>query len=186
VDLDHFIAFSENVSADKKTFRTMCGEPETSQAASAQQGAKPIGRSAKKKSLKREHESIERETAERARQAGCPPPLPQEFKRKRETPGDSGNPTKHICRWGRCLMVETSSPYQMGQGMGFMKEVTMGDRKDPANVFRWERVRSNLLTTQGYDPMTPWASKRRKEGVLAADFFTYMDYMRPLTPSDLE
>jgi hypothetical protein len=73
VDLNHFIAFSENVSADKETPRTKCGEPETSQAASAQQVAKPSGSSATKKSSKREYESIERETAKRARQAGCPP-----------------------------------------------------------------------------------------------------------------
>jgi hypothetical protein len=53
VDLTHFIAFSENVSADKETPRTTIGEPETSQAANAQQGAKPSGSSAKKKSLKR-------------------------------------------------------------------------------------------------------------------------------------
>jgi hypothetical protein len=83
-------------------------------------------------------------------------------------------------------MGATSSPYQTGQGMGFLKEVTLGDRKDPANVFRWEGVRLNLPTTQGYDPMIPWVSKRRKEGELAADFFTYMDDMRPLAPSDLE
>jgi hypothetical protein len=187
VDLTHFIAFSENVSADKETPRTTRGEPETSQAANVQQGAKPSGSSATKKSLKREHESIERETAKRARQAGRPPlPFHQGVKRKRETPGDSGNPTKHLCRWGRCLMVATSSPYQTVQVMGFMKEVTLGDRKDPANVFRWEKVRLNLPTTQGCDPMIPWVSKRRKEGVLAADFFTYMDDMRPLAPSYLE
>jgi hypothetical protein len=47
-------------------------------------------------------------------------------------------------------------------------------------------VHLNLPTTQGCDPMIPWVSKRRKNGVLAADFFTYMDDMRPLAPSDLE
>jgi hypothetical protein len=83
-------------------------------------------------------------------------------------------------------MGATSSPYQTGQGMGFTEEVTMGDRKDPSNVFRWEMVRLNLPTTQGYDPMIPWVSKRRKDGVLAADFYTYMDDMRTLAPSDLE
>jgi hypothetical protein len=117
---------------------------------------------------------------------GAPPSFPQGVKRKRETPGDSGNPTKHLCRWGRCLMGATSSPYQTAQGMGFLKEVNLVDRKDPANVFRWERFRLNLPTTQGYDPMIPWVSKRRKEGVLAADFFTYMDDIRPLAPSELE
>jgi hypothetical protein len=67
-------------------------------------------------------------------------------------------------------MGETSSPYHMGQGMVFMKEFTMGDRKKPSNVFRWERMRLNLPTTQGYDPMIPWVSKRRKDGVLATAF----------------
>jgi hypothetical protein len=44
----------------------------------------------------------------------------------------------------------------------------------------------NLPTTQGHDPIIPWVSKRRKDGVLVADFFTFMDDMRPLAPSDLE
>jgi hypothetical protein len=87
VDLTRFIALSENVSADKETPHTMCGEPETSQAANAQQGAKPSGSSATKKSLKRELESTERETAKRAIQVGRPPhTFPQGVKRKRETP----------------------------------------------------------------------------------------------------
>jgi hypothetical protein len=36
----------------------------------------------------------------------------------------------------------------------------------------------------GHDPMLPWVSKRRVDGVLAADCFTYMDDMRPLAPSE--
>jgi hypothetical protein len=83
-------------------------------------------------------------------------------------------------------MGETLSPYQTGQGMGFMKKVNMGDQKNPSNVFRWERVHLNLPTTQGYDPMIPWDSKRRKDDVVAVDFFTYMDDMRSVAPSDLE
>jgi hypothetical protein len=62
----------------------------------------------------------------------------------------------------------------------------MGDRNDPSNVFRWERVCLSLPTTQGYDPMIPWVSKRIKDGVLAPDVFTYMDDMRPFAPSYLE
>jgi hypothetical protein len=86
VDLTRFIAFSENVSADKETPRTMVGEPETSQVANAQQGAKPSGSLAMKKYLKWEHESIERETAKRARQAP-PPPVPSRSKAKEVNSG---------------------------------------------------------------------------------------------------
>jgi hypothetical protein len=80
VDLTHFIAFSENVSADKETPRITVGEPLTPQATNAQQGAKHSGSSATKKYVKREHESKERNTAKRARQA--PPPVPSRSKAK--------------------------------------------------------------------------------------------------------
>jgi hypothetical protein len=68
--------------------------------------------------------------------------------------------------------------------MGFMKEFTIGDHKDPMSVFRWERVRLELPVTVSYDTILPWVSNRRANGVLADDFFMYMDYMRPLVPSD--
>jgi hypothetical protein len=60
----------------------MIGEPETSQAANIRQGAKPSGSLATKKYLKRGHESRDRETAKRARQAGRPPrPLKEQSER---------------------------------------------------------------------------------------------------------
>jgi hypothetical protein len=83
-------------------------------------------------------------------------------------------------------MGSTLSPYQTGQGMCLTKEVTLGDHKDATNVFRWDRVRWNLPTTVFNDPTFPWVSKRRWNGFLAADFFTYMDDMRPSAPSDGE
>jgi hypothetical protein len=57
--------------------------------------------------------------------------------------------------------------------MGFMKEVMMGDRKDPKII----KARINLPTTLAYDNISPWVSKRMSNGVLAVDFFTYMDDM---------
>jgi hypothetical protein len=53
LDLTHFIAFSENALADKEIPRTKCSEPETSQATSAPNVAKPSGSSAAQEAPKR-------------------------------------------------------------------------------------------------------------------------------------
>jgi hypothetical protein len=55
---------------------------------------------------------------------------------------------RHVMMWGRCFMVETSSPYQTGQGLGHAKELILGDSTDPQNVFRWKRVRYSFSDTR--------------------------------------
>jgi hypothetical protein len=54
--------------------------------------------------------------------------------------------------WWRNAMGLTSSPYCCCQAMGIAEEIIKGDRMDPANVFRWSRVRINLPGTDHYDP----------------------------------
>jgi hypothetical protein len=43
---------------------------------------------------------------------------------------------RHLVRWGRCLMGDTFSPYQTGQGMGLAKEIIMVDPNDEQNVYQ--------------------------------------------------
>ncbi len=73
-----------------------------------------------------------------------------------------------------------SSPYQATQAMGMAEEVIRGNRLEPSNVFRWDRVRLNLPGKEGYDPSVPWVSKvRDSDGRIAADLFTFVDDLRP-------
>ena len=42
------------------------------------------------------------------------------------------------------------------------------------NLFNWEQVMLNLPGNKDYDPKLPWVYKITKDGVIAADLFTYM------------
>jgi hypothetical protein len=82
-------------------------------------------------------------------------------------------------RWVRAAMSLKSSPYQAVQGMLVVKEVILGDRLDPNNVFRWDKIRMNLPGSKTYDPSLPWVSKvRLSDGRIAADLYIYVDDVR--------
>jgi hypothetical protein len=65
--------------------------------------------------------------------------------------------------WLRAAMGLKSSPYQAVQALGFAEEIIRGDRRDPRNIFRWERVRLNLPSCEAYNLSLPWVSKVRSE-----------------------
>jgi hypothetical protein len=89
--------------------------------------------------------------------------------------------------WGRAAMGLTPSPFQAVQRMAYAKEVILGDRKDPANPFRWDWVQMNLPGQVGYDPSKPWVSKIRKEdGRIVGDIFSFVDDLRPTSTSKRE
>lgn len=86
-------------------------------------------------------------------------------------------------RWTRCLMGAKSSPYLTIQAMIWAEDYIRGDRKAPSNPFRWDFVELNLPGSSKYDPTRPWVSKRRSDGTLASDFFSYVDDLRSTSPS---
>jgi hypothetical protein len=91
----------------------------------------------------------------------------------------NGKPKLLWERWVRAAMGLKSSPYQAVQGMLVVKEVILGDRLDPENVFRWDKIRMNLPGSETYDPRLPWVSKvRLEDGKIAADLFIYVDDVR--------
>jgi hypothetical protein len=89
---------------------------------------------------------------------------------------------RHLVRWGRCLMGGTFSPYQTGKGMGHAKELIIRDPNYEQNVYQWKEFRLNLPGSPYYDPSLAWVAKLRKDGRVAADFFIYMDDLRPTGP----
>jgi hypothetical protein len=96
--------------------------------------------------------------------------------------------------WLRAAMGVKSSPYQAVQAITIAEEVILGDQCDPANVFRWDRVRLNLPGFDHYDPSLPWVSKVRtmlggdgsSQEIIAADLFIYVDDARVTGSSALE
>ena len=87
-----------------------------------------------------------------------------------------------VC-WNRIAMGLTWSPYQAVRSLHLAEEVIRGDRLDPNNVFRWDRVRLNLPCQEDYNPALPWVSKVKDnpDGPvdIAADLFTFVDDLRP-------
>jgi len=92
--------------------------------------------------------------------------------------------TKGWERWCRATMGLTDSPYRAIQIMLWAKELVLGDRRDETNPFRWNHVELNLLGSKTYDASRPSVSKRRADGILAADMFQYVDDLRPVGPSE--
>ena len=88
--------------------------------------------------------------------------------------------------WNRCAMGMGPSPYQTTQGAQRVKELTLGNRMDSSNVFRWCRVALNLPGDEGYDPSCSPVRKLRGDGVLAADVHPYVDDLRETAPTEEE
>ena len=89
-------------------------------------------------------------------------------------------------RWNRLAMGLRSSPFSAVQGMMIAREVILGDRLEESNVFRWDRVRTNLPGTDSYTPSLAWCTKVRKNGDVAADVFIYVDDIRCSAPTQEE
>jgi hypothetical protein len=58
--------------------------------------------------------------------------------------------------WQRAAMDVRSSPYQQAvQAVAFAEEAVRGDRRQPTNVYRWDRVILNLLGSDEYNLAQP-------------------------------
>jgi hypothetical protein len=78
-------------------------------------------------------------------------------------------------RWARNFMGLRDSPYRSLQLMLMAKYLSYGERSDPNNPFRWERMVLNLPGSEYYDPSLPWVMKVRSDGHLACEVFVYVD-----------
>jgi hypothetical protein len=101
------------------------------------------------------------------------------------SPSEDGKPLWET--WQRAAMSLKSSPYQATQAMGSAEEVIRGDRSNPDNCFRWDRVRLNLLGQRNYQSNVSWVSKVRDcDGRVAADLIVFVDDLRPTGSSKKE
>lgn len=82
-------------------------------------------------------------------------------------------------RWNRTLMGLKPSPYICTQSFGWCEDFIRGNRLDPQNPLRWDRVIMNLPGQEGYDPTRPWVYRWCDRMCdLAAFFGTYVDDIR--------
>ena len=82
-------------------------------------------------------------------------------------------------------------PYNSIKVALIVEEIAKGDRHQWArsssngselNPFQWETVKSNLPGTREYDPCVSWMTKRRKDGRIACNMFTFVDDERVTGP----
>jgi hypothetical protein len=93
--------------------------------------------------------------------------------------------------WDRNLMGFAASLYNSIKMALVAKEICKGDRFQTGmgldgkelNPFQWEYIQLNLPGTPGYDPSTTWIGKRRKDGQMACNMFTFVNNERVVGPT---
>ena len=92
-----------------------------------------------------------------------------------------------LMRWERSLMGLKPSPYNCTRAFAWGEDFVRGDRRDPKNPFRWDKVVLNMPGTEDYDPRLPWVFRYDSvRGQVAAFFCTYVDDIRSGDCSELE
>ena len=76
------------------------------------------------------------------------------------------------------------SPYHACKAVTWAKCISMGDRLDSNNPFAWDKVVLNLPGIEEYHCHIPWVFKQRVDGLLAEFLFIYLDYGRPILPTE--
>ena len=92
-----------------------------------------------------------------------------------------------LMRWERSLMGLKSSPYNCTRAAAWGEDFVRGDRRDPKNPFRWDKVILNMPGQESYDPRLPWVFRFDSvRNQVAAFFCTYVDDIRSGDCSELE
>ncbi|KAL7576557.1 hypothetical protein ACA910_018051 [Epithemia clementina (nom. ined.)] len=76
--------------------------------------------------------------------------------------------------------------YQATQSAQCIKFLALGNRHNPNNVFRWDRIVLNLPGNSAYCPSIAWVRRMRCCGQLAANVHPYVDDLRETAPSEHE
>ena len=81
--------------------------------------------------------------------------------------------------WNRTLMGLKSSPYICIRTFKWSEDFIRGDRHDPKNPLRWDKVIINSPGQKDYNPRLPWIFRYDSLGDCIAAFFeTYVDDVR--------
>ena len=77
--------------------------------------------------------------------------------------------------WDWKIMGITDLPYHACQAVTGAKCIAMEDRLESNNPFAWENVVMELPGTEEYDYQSTWVFKKRFDGLLAVEFFIYVE-----------
>ncbi|KAL7571308.1 hypothetical protein ACA910_007629 [Epithemia clementina (nom. ined.)] len=80
----------------------------------------------------------------------------------------------------------TTLPYQATQAAQCMKGLALGNRHDPENVFRWDRVVLNLPGDEAYNTSLSWTRKIWTDGKMAAFVHAYVDDLQETASTEDE
>ena len=94
--------------------------------------------------------------------------------------------------WDRNLMGLAVSPYNSIKMALVAEEICKGDHFEMGvgcnskelNPFQWEVISLNLPGTKDYDLRLSWIVKKRKDGQIACDLFTFVDDERVVGPTE--
>ena len=89
-------------------------------------------------------------------------------------------------QWKRCAMGLRPSPYAAVKGALIARRMILGDRHDPKNPFRWQRVVLNQPGDKGYRAELPWIMQVKEDGHLATAVCQYIDDLRTCASSEAE
>ncbi len=102
------------------------------------------------------------------------------------------DPEPRMAVWDSNLMGFAVSPYNSIKMALVAKEICRGNHLEMGircdgkelNPFQWEVISLNLPGTKVYDPHFSWIVKRRKDGRIACDLFTFVDDERVVGPTE--
>ncbi len=102
------------------------------------------------------------------------------------------DPGPRMAVWDRNLMGFAASPYNSIKMALVAEEICKGDCFETGigcdgkelNPFQLEVISLNLPGTKDYDPRFSWIVKRRKDGQIACDLFTFVDNERVVGPTE--
>ena len=98
--------------------------------------------------------------------------------------GGPGQEGALLGKWKRCAMGLRPSPYAAVKGALIARRLIMGDRRDPLNPFRWNRVVLNQPGDENYQGSLPWIMQVREDGKLATAVCQYIDDLRTCASSE--
>ena len=102
-----------------------------------------------------------------------------------ESAGSARRGPRSWFSWQRPPMGCRPAPYISARCMALLKEETLGNRLDVANVFQWDELVLNCPGSPNYRPWMPPVFKQRKDGHIAADYVEFVDDRRPCGFSEL-
>ena len=80
-------------------------------------------------------------------------------------------------------MVLKDYLYHAFQAFKWAKIIDLGIWREPSNLLKWDMEVVNFPGSEGYDCKCPWVYKGRKDGMIAANLFIYVDDWRLIGPT---